>query len=54
MSRDSGFLDYVVYQFIPKSGAMDSFSLSQAWWKTQEIEALARRLNLSIPSPNQF
>ena len=46
------FLNYVVYRFIHREGGI-AFELSQAWWKTTDIEALAKRLDLYVPEPSE-
>ena len=52
MSGDSDFIDYVVYRFMLSSGGI-AFTLSQAWWRTSDIQALAAGLNLLVPTPSR-
>ena len=52
MSGDSHFIDYVVYRFMLSSGSI-AFTLSQAWWRTSDIQALATGLNLMVPTPSR-
>lgn len=49
---DFDFLNYVVYRFLASDGGM-AFDLTQAWWKTTDIEALAGALHLYIPAPSK-
>jgi hypothetical protein len=49
LGRDEAeFLHYVVYRFMLKGGGI-AFDMTQAWWKTSDIEALAKALHLYIP-----
>jgi hypothetical protein len=50
--EDYEFLKHAVYRFMLKSGGI-AFAMTQAWWKTSDIEALARALNLYIPAPSE-
>ncbi len=52
VSEDSGPLDYIVYRFMLSKGGI-AFTLSQAWWRTSDIEALAASLRLSVPAPSR-
>ena len=52
MSGDNDLLDYVVYRFMLSSGTI-AFTLSQAWWRTSDIKALAAGLNLTVPTPSR-
>ena len=52
LSDDSGPLDYIVYRFMLSTGAI-AFTLSQAWWRTSDIEALAAHMHLSVPAPSR-
>ena len=44
-------MNYVVYRFL-KGDRSIAFTLSQAWWKTSDIQALATTLGLGIPPPS--
>lgn len=52
MSGDSDLIDYVVYRFMLSNGSI-GFTLSQAWWRTSDIRALAAGLNLLVPTPSR-
>ena len=52
MSGDSDLLDYVVFRFMLSNGGV-AFTLSQAWWRTSDIQSLAAGLNLSVPAPSR-
>lgn len=46
------FLNYAVYRFLVSDGGI-AFDLTQAWWRTSDIEALAGALNLYAPAPSE-
>lgn len=46
------FLNYTVYRFLASDGGI-AFDLTQAWWKTSDIEALAEALHLYAPAPSE-